>query len=76
MHEDNAVSLVLAETLPPQFAPRSKHYATKNIWFREDIFERGIKLVNTDTLKHLGDLFMKGLPKAKFEYLPKILMEW
>eukprot|EP00804_Cyclotella_cryptica_P010681 CCRYP_005472-RA/>CCRYP_005472-RA protein AED:0.35 eAED:0.35 QI:0/0/0/1/0/0/2/0/122 len=27
IHEDNAGALVLAETLPPQFTPRSKHYA-------------------------------------------------
>ena len=26
IYEDNAVALVLVETLPPQFTPRSKHY--------------------------------------------------
>jgi hypothetical protein len=35
IHEDNAGALVLAETLPPQFTPRSKHYAIKTIWFRD-----------------------------------------
>jgi hypothetical protein len=35
VHEDNLGALVLAETLPPQFTPRSKYYATKTIWFRE-----------------------------------------
>ena len=33
IHEDNAGALVLAETLPPQFTPRSKHCAIKTIWF-------------------------------------------
>ena len=33
VHEDNSGALVLAETLPPQFTPRSKYYATKTIWF-------------------------------------------
>ena len=33
VHEDNLGALVLAETLPPQFTPRSKYYATKTIWF-------------------------------------------
>ena len=33
IHEENAGALVLAETLPPQFTPRSKHYAIKTIWF-------------------------------------------
>eukprot|EP00804_Cyclotella_cryptica_P006606 CCRYP_008570-RB/>CCRYP_008570-RB protein AED:0.24 eAED:0.23 QI:0/-1/0/1/-1/0/1/0/67 len=34
IHEDNAGALVLTKTLPPQFTPKSKHYAIKTIWFR------------------------------------------
>ena len=41
--EDNTGALVLAETLPPQFTPRSKHYATNTVWFHEEIRKRGIK---------------------------------
>jgi hypothetical protein len=37
VHEDDSGALVLAETLPPQFTPSSKYYATKTIWFREEI---------------------------------------
>jgi hypothetical protein len=38
IHEDNlGALLVLAKTLPPQFTPRSKYYAIKTIWFREEI---------------------------------------
>ena len=37
IHEDNAGALIMAETLPPQFTPRSKFYAIKTIWFREQI---------------------------------------
>ncbi len=33
IHENNAESLVLAKTLPPQFTSRSKHYHMKTIWF-------------------------------------------
>ena len=33
MREDSVVALVLEETLPPQFTPRSKHYANKTFWF-------------------------------------------
>jgi hypothetical protein len=44
VHEDNSGALVLAKTLPPQFTPRSKYYATKTIWFWEEIHKRGIKL--------------------------------
>ena len=45
IHEDNASVLVLAQTLPPQFTPWSKHYAAKTIWFCEEITKRKIKLL-------------------------------
>ena len=76
IHEDNAGALVLAETLPPQFTPRSKHYAIKTIWFREQIVLRGIKLFKIDTSEQLGDMFTKGQPKETFEYLRCKLMGW
>ncbi len=69
VHEDNSGALVLAETLPPQFTPRSKYYATKTIWFREEINRRGIKLMKIETTEQLGDMFPKGLAKPSFEYL-------
>jgi hypothetical protein len=31
VHEDNAGALVWAETIPPQFTPRSKYYAIKTV---------------------------------------------
>ena len=37
IHEDNAGALILAETLPPQYTPQSKHYDIKIIWFHEMI---------------------------------------
>ncbi len=76
IHEDNSGALVLAETLPPQFTPRSKHYTIKTIWFREQIVQRKIKLLKIDTVEQLGDLFTKGLPRATFEYLRKKLRGW
>ncbi len=30
IHEDNMGALILADTLPPQYTPRSKHYHIKN----------------------------------------------
>ena len=69
VHEDNSGALILAETLPPQFTPRSKHYAAKTIWFREEIVKRGIKLVKIDTLEQLGDIFTKGLPQRLWQWL-------
>ena len=64
--------LVLVETLPPQFTPHSKHYAINTIWFCENVFKRGIKLVNIDTIHQLGDFFTKGLPKATLKHPKKI----
>ena len=69
VHEDNAGALVLAETIPPEFTPRSKYYAIKTVWFREEIQKRGIKLIKIDSVEQLGDIFTKGLPGAIFEYL-------
>ena len=61
IHEDNAGALVLAETIPPEFTPRSKYYAIKTVWFREEIICQGIKLLKIDTVKQLGDIFTKGI---------------
>ena len=76
IHEDNAGALVLAETIPPQFTPRSKWYALKTVWFREEIHKRDIKLLKIDTIEQLGDMFTKGLTRATFEYLRARLMGW
>jgi hypothetical protein len=76
IHEDNLGALMLAETLPPQFTPRSKYYAIKTIWFCEEIFKRDIQLNKFDTVEQLGDIFTKGLTRVVFEYLQKKIMGW
>ena len=76
IHKDNAGALVLAETIPPEFMPQSKYYAIKMVWFRQEIQKRGIKLLKIDTVEQLGDIFMKELPHAVFEYLQKQMMGW
>ena len=76
IHEDNAGALILAKTIPPQATPRSKHYAIKTHWFRDEIIKRGITLVACPTLEQLGDIFTKCIPQAQFEYLRKKLMGW
>ena len=67
---------MLAETIPPNFTPRSKWYHAETIWFREQIAKRGIKLVKCPTIDQLGDIFTKGLPRATFEHLRKKLCGW
>ena len=76
IHEDNSGALILAETLPPQFAPRSKHCHVKTIWFREEIVKRGIFLLSIPSIDQLGDIFAKPLSRVAFERLRKKLMGW
>ena len=54
----------------------SKYHAIKTIWFREEIFKRGIQLIKIDTIDQLGDIFTKGLTKVVFEYLRKKIVGW
>ena len=76
LHEDNAGALVLANTLPPEFTPRSKFYHIETIWFREQINLRGIKVNKVATVDQLGDIFTKGLSRQQFEYLRNQLCGW
>ena len=69
IHEDNSGALILSKALPPQFTPRSKYYASKTIWFREEINKRGINILNIDTVEQLVDIFTRFLPRPIFEYL-------
>ena len=76
IHEDNAGALVLADTIPPVFTPRSKWYHIKTIWFREEIKKRGITLLKIATIEQIGDICTKGLSAVPFQYLRKKLMGW
>ena len=76
IHEDNVGALTLGKLDPRRMTPRSKHYAIKYHWFREQIGPRGIVLQKIDTKEQLGDIFTKGLTRVTFEYLRKKLMGW
>jgi hypothetical protein len=76
IHEDNVGALTLAGLEPRRMTPRSKHYAIKYHWFREQIVARKIKLVKIATEDQLGDLFTKGLPHKTFSHLRSLLMGW
>eukprot|EP00956_Cyclotella_meneghiniana_P011824 scaffold16629_cov44-Cyclotella_meneghiniana.AAC.1 len=49
IHEDNVGALTLGRLEPKRMTPRSKHYAIKYHWFREQIGPRNITLVKVDT---------------------------
>ncbi len=51
--------------------PRSKHYAVKYHWFREQIGPRNVELVKIATADQLGDVFTKGLDKIFFQKVAK-----
>ena len=74
LQEDNAGALILAETLPPQNSPHTKHYALKTIWFCEDKVRR--ELVRIKTVKQLVDMLTKALLRVTFGYLRSKLMGW
>ena len=74
VHEDNVVALLLARTLKPHFTPHSKYYVANIIWFHEDTIKHGFELLKIDTVKQLGNLFIRGLPRPTFEYLSKKIM--
>ena len=76
VHEDNDGTLILARTLSPKCMPRSKYYATKTIWFLEEINKKKVALLKIATTEHLGDLFNKFIPRATFEYLRNKIMVW
>ena len=76
VHKDNDGAFILANTLPPQYTPRSKFYALKMHWFRQECFSRGIIIQKIATTEQLGDILTKCLPQATFEYLRKKLMGW
>jgi hypothetical protein len=76
LHEDNSGALILAKTIPPEFTPRSKFYALKTIWFREQIAILGIEVIKVDTKLQWGDICTKMPPVVIFEFLRKLIMGW
>ena len=71
IQKDNAGDLLLLNTLPPQLTPHSKYYASKRIWFHENIQNHGIKNMKIDTVEKLGYMFTKGLKIVTFGNLRK-----
>ena len=67
IHKDNVGAIILSRTLPSKFTPCSKYYATKTIWFCEEINKRKILLLEISTTEQMRDLFTKGLPRANVE---------
>ena len=76
IQEDNSGASILATTPPPQFTPRSKHYAIKTIQFCKKIIEYKIKVNPIKTCLQLGNIFTKMPPQVTFEFLCNLLQGW
>ena len=69
-------ALTLANLELPRITPKSKHFAVKYHWFREQLIPGEIEIVKVDTHNQLADVFTKGLSKDKFENLRESLLGW
>ena len=78
IHEDNVGALTLGNLEPRRITLRSKHYAIKYHWFREQLHNgpKKITLIKIATAEQLGGIFTKGLTRVIFEKLRKKLMGW
>jgi hypothetical protein len=76
VHEDNVGALTLGKLEPRRMTPRSRHYAVKYHWFREELDPRNVELVKIASVDQLGDIFTKGLGIIAFTRLRKQLMGW
>ena len=74
--EDNSAALTLANLEPPRMTPRSKHFAIKYHWFREQLIPNNIQIVPIETENQIADIFTKSLGTSKFQQLRYKLMGW
>ena len=49
VHEYKYDALILSRTFPLKFTPHSKYYATKTMWFVDDINKINIALLKIET---------------------------
>ena len=74
--EDNVGALTLANLVPGQNTPRSKHYDVKVHWFWSHLCKDKLEVLKIDTKDQLADLFTKPLPPEVFIPLREKLMGW
>ena len=74
--EDNAGCLILANLKEPQTTPRSKFYAIKLHWFKEQLVPEQIEIKKVNTEFQKADLWTKPFTKEKFEQLRLLVCGW
>ena len=74
--EDNNGALTLANLEPGRQTSRSKHFAIKYHWFREQLKPNQIDIIKVETKEQIADILTKGVTKDLFQYLRKKLLGW
>ena len=74
--EDNSGALVLTNLEPGRTTSRSKHFAIKYHWFREQLVPNGIEVLKVESKDQVADILTKGLTKDLFSILRKMLLGW
>jgi hypothetical protein len=74
--EDNAGCLILANLKEPQTTARSKFYAIKLHWFREQLVPQQIEIKKVGTEFQKADLWTKPFTTQKFEQLRLLVCGW
>jgi hypothetical protein len=74
--EDNAACLILANLKEPQQTPRSKFYAIKLHWFKEQLVPNQIEIKKVDSEFQKADLWTKPFTQEKFEQLRLLVCGW
>jgi hypothetical protein len=72
--EDNNGCLILASC--PRLTPRSKHIAVKYHFFRQHVQKGDLRIYKINTEEQKADIFTKGLVRAVFERIRKLVMGW
>ena len=76
VHEDNQGALRLAQMEPGRNTPRSKFYAIKLHWFREQLVPQSIETKKVDMKYQKADLWTKPFTNEKFEELRLLVCGW
>ena len=74
--EDNEGCLILAKMKPPQLTPRSKHYAVKYHWFKEQFEPGQLALKKIPSHLQKADLGTKPFTRQKFLELRLLVCGW
>ena len=74
--EDNTGALTLANLEPGRTTSRSKHFAIKYHWFREQLAPNNIEVLKVETKDQIANILTKGLTKELFSDLRKALLGW